>query len=331
MKIHNPSLKRSEDEWISFIKRFFPSSNNVLGIGDDCAIIQYNRKLTTTTDTLIEGIDFELKWAPIEAVGWKALAQNISDLASMGAKPLYFLLNLAIPKKCPDKEIEKLLKGICALSKKEQIELIGGDLSKSPDKLIISITAFGVLNKKPLLRNMAKKGDYVFVSSPLGAPNEALKLFRKGSVLKEFPFSAPIKRENLLLDRFFRPPSQTLLGIKLSGKGISNCAIDISDGLLKDLSRVLKASKVGAVIDTELLPKFTFGNGKEASLESALTGGEEQTLLFTVSPQKEQLLTKCKIKAYKIGTIISTKSIFLKMGKKIRKADAKGFDHFSKK
>lgn len=330
MKIHNPSLKKSEDEWISFIKRTFPSSNNIIGIGDDCAIIHDKRKFCVTTDTLIEGIDFELKWAPIEAVGWKALAQNISDLAAMGAKPLYFLLNLAIPKKCPDKEIEKLLKGILALSKKEKIKLIGGDLSKSPDKLVISITAFGVLDKKPLLRNKAKKGDYIFVSSPLGAPDEALKLFKKGAVLEEFPLSNKIKKENQLLDRFFRAPSQTRLGMILSKKSISFCSIDISDGLLKDLSRILKGSEVGAVVDTDLIPKFAFGDGKETSLESALTGGEEQTLLFTVSPDKERLLKANKIKAFKVGKIISVKTIFLKSGRKMRKANAMGFDHFSK-
>lgn len=331
MKIHNPLSKRSEDEWISFIKRFFSSSNNILGIGDDCAIIQTKRKLCITTDTLIEGIDFEFKWAPIEAIGWKALAQNVSDLASMGAKPHYFLLNMSIPKKCPDKEIEKLFEGLRALSEKEKIKLIGGDLSRSPDKLNISITAFGELNKKPLLRNRAKVGDFIFVSSPLGAPNEALNLFKMGAVLKEFPLSEKIKSENLVMDRFFRPPSQTLLGRKLSEKGISDCAIDISDGLLKDLNRVLVASNVGALIDTDFLPKFSYDNGKEISLESALTGGEEQTLLFTVSPQKEVLLAKHKISAYKIGTIIPEKSIFLKKDKKIRKVDVNGFDHFSKK
>lgn len=330
MKIHNPSLKKSEDEWISLIKRTFPSSNKIIGIGDDCAIIKNTGKFCITTDTLIEGIDFELKWAPIEAVGWKALAQNISDLAAMGAKPLYFLLNLAIPKKCPDKEIEKLLKGILALSKKEKIKLIGGDLSKSPDKLVISITAFGVLDKKPLLRNKAKKGDYIFVSSPLGAPDEALKLFKKGAVLEEFPLSNKIKKENQLLDRFFRAPSQTRLGMILSKKSISFCSIDISDGLLKDLSRILKESEAGAVVDTDLIPKFAFGDGKETSLESALTGGEEQTLLFTVSPEKERLLKANKIKAFKVGKIISEKTIFLKSGRKMRKANAMGFDHFSK-
>ncbi|NMC00614.1 MAG: hypothetical protein GYA35_10075, partial [Thermoanaerobaculaceae bacterium] len=237
---------------------------------------------------------------------------------------------LAIPKKCSDKEIEKLLKGILALSKKEKIKLIGGDLSKSPNKLVISITAFGVLDKKPLLRNKAKKGGYIFVSSPLGAPDEALKLFKKGAVLEEFPLSNKIKKENQLLDRFFRAPSQTRLGMILSKKSISFCSIDISDGLLKDLSRILKESEAGAVVDTDLIPKFAFGDGKETSLESALTGGEEQTLLFTVSPDKERLLKANKIKAFKVGKIISEKTIFLKSGRKMRKANAMGFDHFSK-
>ncbi|MCX7829853.1 MAG: AIR synthase-related protein [Acidobacteria bacterium] len=137
--------------------------------------------------------------------------------------------------------------------------------------------------------------------------------------------------QNSLLDRFFRPPSQTSLGKKLSEKGISVCAIDISDGLLKDLSRILKESGVGAIVKTEEIPRFALTDGKKASLKSALSGGEEQTLLFTVSPEKEELLSKNKIKAFKIGTIISKKELLLEGKRIIKKANAEGFDHFSQK
>lgn len=329
MKILNSSLIRSEDEWVSFIKKRFRSSKSEIGIGDDCALINKAKNIVITTDTLIEKIDFELNWAPLEAVGWKSLAQNLSDLASMGAKPHSFLLNLAIPKKTKNKDIERIFKGIYALSKKENIELIGGDLSKSPKELYISITALGTVENKPLLRSKAKVGDYIFVSSPLGGPCTALKFFKKGVCLKNFSLKGKIKDKDLVLDRFFRPPSQTALGIKLSKMAISSCAIDISDGLLKDLERILKSSGVGAILYFDEIPRFSLKENK-VSLNSALYGGEEQTLLFTVSPQKEKLLQKYGIKAFKIGLIVPEKHIFTESKGKKRKLDVKGFDHFRK-
>lgn len=330
MKIFKSKAKRSEDEWVSLIKKKFRPSKVILGIGDDCAIFKVKDKICITTDTLIEGIDFELSWAPPQAIGWKALSHNLSDLASTGARPHSFLLTLAIPKNVDDHFVEKLLDGIWALSKKEGITLIGGDLSASPDNFVISITAIGLLTGKSLLRSKAKEEDSIYVSSELGGPDSALKLFKKNIVLQDFPLNEKIKNSNRLLDRFFRPPSQTLLGIKLSEKEISCCAIDISDGLLKDLQRILTASKVGAIIDIQEIPRFVFDETKKAPLSSALTGGEEQTLLFTVSPEKEYLLTKHEIKAYKIGTIISEKALFIKSRGKLRKIETKGFDHFSK-
>lgn len=331
MKILKPAAKRSEDEWVSFIKKKFSPFKVFWGIGDDCAITKIKDKICLTTDTVIEGIDFETKWAPPEALGYKALAQNLSDLASSGAKPHSFLLTLAIPGKLKDEFVEKVISGIHYLSKKEKIELIGGDLSKSLDRFIISITALGRLKRAPLLRNNAKTGDHIYITAPLGGPDAALSLFKKGAVLTEFPLSNQIKPENTLLDRFFRPPSQTDLGQIISDKEISQCAIDISDGLLKDLSRILSASKVGAIIYAEEIPRFCYASNTIVSLKSALKGGEEQTLLFTVSPDKENLLKKHKISAYNIGEVITEKTLLLKSKGKLSRIDAYGFDHFSGK
>jgi len=316
--------RKSEIEWIDYIRNHFKSSNSVLGIGDDCSIIKCDKNLALTSDVLIEGIDFKKSWAPFSAFGWKSLAVNLSDLSSMGAEPLYFLLDLAIPKKISDYQIEDFLKGIESLSKLEGIELIGGDLSKSPSKFFISITAIGVVEGKLLLRGKAKVGDFIYLTEPIGGADLALNLFKKGSTLDEFPLNGKVKLKNKILDRFFRPPSQTSTGISLSRQKIASSAIDISDGLLVDLSKLISGS--GAILEVDKLPKFD----RNVSLKSLLYGGEEQTLIFTISKSKEYLLSESKIKCFKIGEVIDKKGIFLKRGDSIQEIMPFGFDHFSK-
>ena len=135
---------RREREWLDHIKALIDAPPTPAGIGDDCAVLKKD-KTCVTTDALAEGVDFEREWAPPEAVGWKALAVNLSDLAAMGAKPSCFLLTLGIPPDCPDRWVEGLLAGTAALARIEKIKLIGGDLSGSRGGVFVSITAWGTL------------------------------------------------------------------------------------------------------------------------------------------------------------------------------------------
>jgi thiamine-monophosphate kinase len=318
---------RKEKEWLSFIDKNFSSYGALVGNGDDGAVLK-KASWCITTDLLMEGVDFEKGWAPAEAVGWKSLAVNLSDLAAMGSKPLFFLVSLAIPSRYKDIEIENLLLGIKALAAKEKVSLLGGDLSRSPDKLVISITALGSQGEKPLLRGKARVGDSIYVSSHLGAPKEALKMFKKGTRLKVFPLKNGPAKENALADRFFRPPSQSKLGQILAEKRIASSAIDISDGLLLDLSRLLAKCRLGAVLQGEAIPRAKNAEGAFVSVEDAVTSGEEQTLLITVPKSKERLLENIKAKLFKIGFVSPKSGIWMERKGKISKLEAAGFDHF---
>lgn len=319
---------RREQEWLDHIRTVFKAPLPPAGIGDDCAILK-EEKICVTTDTLAEGVDFERDWAPPEAIGWKALAINLSDLASMGAVPSWFLLTLAIPADIPDRWTEDLLSGIAALASKEELKLIGGDLSRSSGGLFISITAAGSLAGKPLLRGKSRPGDLIFVSSPLGGAGEALAMFRKGAKLKKFPLHGRINTPNLL-DRFFRPPSQSRLGSMLAEKNLASSAIDISDGLLLDLSRLLEGSGNGAVLSGDAVPRAEDADGKPVRLKDAMKSGEEQVLLFTVAAERRRLLQESRMGLFEIGFVAPKPGIWLQDRGRVSMVEPAGFDHFER-
>ena len=319
---------RREQEWLDHIKALFDAPRSPAGIGDDCAVLK-KEKTCVTTDALAEGVDFERDWAPPEAVGWKALAVNLSDLAAMGAKPSYFLMTLAIPLDCPDRWVEGLLSGVAALARKEKVKLIGGDLSASLSGVFISITAWGTLCGKPLLRGRARPLEGIYVTSPLGGAGEALKLFRKGARLKKFPLQGR-DPGSCLLDRFFRPPSQSRLGAMLAEKKLASSAIDISDGLLLDLSRLLAGTGSGALLSAEAIPRAAAENGNPVGLREAMASGEEQVLLFTVPKGRERQLPGGGKGLFRIGFVTPKAGIWVQDGGKVSMAEPAGFDHFER-
>jgi thiamine-monophosphate kinase len=321
------NVPRKEKEWLGFIKDNFPSSGATVGNGDDGAVLKKS-KYCVTTDLLMEGVDFEKEWAPPEAIGWKALAVNLSDLAAMGSKPLFFFLSIAIPASWKDSEIEMLLAGMKALAGAEKVSLLGGDLSRSRGDLVISICAIGAQLQKALRRGTAGTGDSIYLSHPLGGPCQALNAFKKGSRLRRFPLKGKPEKEDALLDSFFRPPSQSRFGVLLSGRKIASSAIDISDGLLLDLSRLLEKNGLGAVLSGPDVPRAKDSRGNFVSLDDALTGGEEQTLLFTVPKNRERLLSDIGGRFYKIGFVSPKSGIWMENAGRIKKLAVKGFDHF---
>lgn len=318
---------RKEKEWLDHIKSLFSTPRAPAGIGDDGAVLQ-KESWCLTTDALIEGVDFECGWAPPEAIGWKALAVNLSDLAAMGSKPSFFLLTLAIPANRGDAWIERLLAGIRSLAVKEKVSLRGGDLSGSPDKLVISITAAGIQHDKPLLRGKANPGDSIYVSSALGGAGEALSMFKSGKRLGKFPLAGKASPGDALLDRFFRPPSQSKLGLLLASEKIASSAIDISDGLLLDLSRLLEGSGNGAVLSEGSIPRAAGENGKPVTLQAAMASGEEQVLLFTVPRSRERLIDGLGTELFRIGFVTPKSGLWIQDGEKVSVLKDSGFDHF---
>jgi thiamine-monophosphate kinase len=179
----------NEFEFIEKLKNKFPTfrnpqSSSLVGIGDDCAVLPKDSKtdLVITADLLVEDIDFRLSWSKPEFIGHKALAVSLSDVAAMGAKPAWAMLSIGVPASIWKTDfVEKFYDGWFRLAEKFQVELIGGDVSKTPDKIVIdSIVAGGVKKNKAILRSGAKVGDLIFVTGNLGGAAAGLKLLEEG-------------------------------------------------------------------------------------------------------------------------------------------------------
>ena len=272
------------------ITRFFkrPTPRAALGVGDDCALLspRPGTQLAISTDMLVEGRHFYSDVDPM-LLGHKALAVNLSDLAACGATPLAFTLALSLPQ-ADEAWLAPFSRGLLALADDHCCELIGGDTTRGP--LNICITVFGevpVVNGRStaLLRSGAQTGDDLYVSGTLGDARLALQA-RRGML------TLPADLLALAQARMDRPTPRLALGTAL--RGIATSAIDISDGLLGDLGHILKASGVGATVHTAIAIELIAMKAKntwttalidqKTALQSVLAGGDDYELAFTAPP-----------------------------------------------
>ncbi|WP_085314449.1 thiamine-phosphate kinase [Derxia lacustris] len=293
----------------------------LLGIGDDCALLDAG-PLAISTDMLVEGRHF-FRDADPAALGHKALAVNLSDLAAMGAEPLGFTLALALPaERARDLPwCEALAAGMLALAAEHDCALIGGDTTAGP--LTLSITVFGRVDPaRALRRDGARDGDDIWISGVLGDAAFALERRYAGR-----PASAAA---DLRLDR---PTPRVALGRALAG--VASAAIDLSDGLAGDLAHVLAASRLGARVDLDRLPLsaelLALSPGQRHRL--ALAGGDDYELCFTAAPaQREAVLAASRASATpvaRIGAVSATPGlVWLDAGQPVELA-LRGFDHFA--
>ena len=260
------------------IKRYFKRDRPgraVLGIGDDCALLQSapGRQLAISSDMLVEGRHF-FAGADPRMLGHKALAVNLSDLAAMGARPVAFTLSLALPGADPV-WLEGFSQGLFALADEHGCELIGGDTTKGP--LNICITVFGELAPgHALRRDAARPGDDVWISGTLGDARLALAGYLNEIALE------PQALEQAGL-RMHLPAPRVALGLALSSAPIAHAALDISDGLVGDLGHILAASGVGATLDVDALPAGPVLARQARDLRRRFTaaGGDDYELCFT--------------------------------------------------
>jgi thiamine-monophosphate kinase len=265
------------------IERFFkrPARRNALGVGDDCALLTpaAGMQLAVSSDMLLEGRHFLSTVDPCK-LGHKALAVNLSDLAACGAKPLAFTLALALPR-VDETWLEGFSRGLFALADEHGCELVGGDTTRGP--LNICITVFGeVPQGQALLRSGAHAGDDLYVSGTLGDARLALEVFRGTLSLPATAFEAARARME-------QPAPRIALGQAL--RGIASSAIDISDGLIGDLGHVLRQSGVGASIDTAVasgLIQAAAVLDDERKLEYVLAGGDDYELAFTAAASQRE-------------------------------------------
>ncbi len=264
------------------IKRYFtpPTQRASLGVGDDCALLlpHAGMQLAVSTDMLVEGRHFVSTVAP-DRLGHKALAVNLSDLAACGALPLAFTLALALPR-ADEAFIAPFARGLLALAQQHGIELVGGDTTCGP--LNICITVLGeVPTGCALLRSGAQAGDELWVSGQLGDARLALEAFRGTLTLSAEGFSATRRAMEL-------PQPRVSLGLSL--RGLASSAIDLSDGLVGDLSHVLQRSGVGARVELERLPRSAWLAAQPDAVQRLclLAGGDDYELLFTAPAKRHQ-------------------------------------------
>ncbi|MDQ0034096.1 thiamine-monophosphate kinase [Variovorax boronicumulans] len=312
------------------ITRYFkrPAKRSPLGVGDDCALLAPapGMQLAVSSDMLVEGRHF-LSTVEPSRLGHKALAVNLSDLAACGAKPLAFTLALALPG-VDEHWLEGFSRGLFALADEHGCELVGGDTTRGP--LNICITVFGeVPAGSALLRSGARAGDDIWVSGTLGDARLALEVFRGTIALPAEVFAEARMRME-------QPTPRVALGQAL--RGIASSAVDVSDGLVGDLGHILGSSNVGATLDVDAAVGTVAAAGTPAlSVEMmrtcALSGGDDYELVFTAPPSAraavEQAGKDSATRVTRIGRIDAEAGL--------RIADASGapvaqrfgsFDHF---
>jgi thiamine-monophosphate kinase len=313
---------------LGLIAKYFsrPAKRALLGVGDDCALLPGSSACTAiSTDTLVEGIHFFADVDP-KTLGHKALAVNLSDLAAMGATPRFFTLALTLPR-VDDDWLSQFSAGLFALADQFQIELVGGDTTRGP--LSITITVLGELKTdNALRRDGAKAGDDVWVSGRLGGAALALRqLLSQGT-------RAAIDTD--LRTRLEAPQPRIALGKRLGA--LAHSAIDISDGLLADLNHVATRSSLGANIDWSSLPIHPALQSEALALRQmcALTGGDDYELCFTAAtPQRDNITRlgeELGLPLTRIGTMTAGPiqvRVLDRAGDELKQS-ATGFDHFSR-
>ena len=254
----------------------------VLGIGDDAAAWHTDAGvLVSTTDTMVEGVHFTPSTASWPDVGWKAMASNLSDVAAMGAVPLCAIVTLGLPGETPVSAVEALYAGMLEACHRYRLLLVGGDVVSCPSSFV-SLALTGLCPGEPMARSRARPGDAIAVTGPLGGPAGGLRLLQSGSPLHGSPAQSLVRAHQ-------HPEPRVDDGQRLMRSGI-RCAMDVSDGLVTDLSKLCRASGVGAHVQAALVPVHS-GLAQllpDDALQMALNGGEEYELLFTGDPSAVQ-------------------------------------------
>jgi thiamine-monophosphate kinase len=304
-------------DWFRQRERSQPSPGAKKGIGDDCAIlgITPGRDLLVTTDMLMDGRHFRLDEDGPEAVGYKAMGVNLSDIAAMAGVPRAAVVAVALPRggKGPIAVAQGIYNGMRSLAERFEVELIGGDTNAWDGPLVVSVTLLGeTTGRDPVLRSGAKPGDAIFVTGPLGG--------------------------SLASGRHLRPEPRIAEALALHRSAPIHAMIDISDGLSSDLGHILEESGVGAIVEAESIPIHPDALGESgpdlaAALRRALNDGEDFELCLVVSSNDAARLlasTPLPARIYHVGSITVEPGFRLRHSDgRLESVGAGGFDHLS--
>jgi thiamine-monophosphate kinase len=326
----------------------------VQGIGDDCAVVEKDQQHVRllTMDTLIESVHFDCSWHPPYLLGRKAISVNVSDIAAMGGRPVFALLSLGLPADFAPEWATELSRGINDACCHYGCLLIGGDTVCSPEKVTLTLTLIGEMEKdRVLYRHGACPGDTIWVSGSLGYAAAGLDCFRSGKIVGENigmnagdPTGYPTEYPSALapcIKAHLDPEARVDLARALAQTGCVHAMMDLSDGLATDLSHLCQQSRVGAKIEAEKLPGRTglahaASLLKKKSIDWMIAGGEDYELLFTADPKDSNaILTAAAgqgIRVSPVGTVIAGQGVTLRRkateGYEEQHISFQGFDHF---
>ena len=308
----------------------------VVDIGDDAAVYEppRNRLEVITTDAIVDGVHVDRRFVAPAAIGHRAVAVNLSDLAAMGATPRLLTLSLALPEDFALHEFDALVEGALGVAARHGARLVGGNLTRTPGPLTVDVTAVGHVHRRRVLRRSgARAGDYIFVS---GSPGNA----RAG--LDALQRHGPAARDGWpsLTAQYLLPEPRIALGRALAATGIVTSAIDLSDGLADALRRLTEKHGLGGLVEAGRLPtsdearRWWAERGRSAALET-IDGGDDYELLFTVRPTAVRRLAAATrhltdLPVTRIGSVTREQGCWLIEADGARTAIAGGFDHFSR-
>ncbi len=311
--------RTGEFELIERFTRPFTRGEGVrVGIGDDAAVLRMppGEELVATVDAVVEGVHFTRRFTP-EEIGWKALAVNLSDLAAMGARPLWALVALATPPAADPARLARIGRGIAACARRHGVSVVGGNVTAARE-LSLTVTVLGAVRRgKALLRSGARPGDLLVVSGTLG---DAAMGIRPGATAG-------------LRARQRRPCPRLALG--RGAVGIARAAVDISDGLLQDLGHLCAASGLGARVEVDRLPlsaayRAATRGSRDPAL-GALSGGEDYELLLAVPPSRLEALREAAARARTpvtvVGALEARRGVRVVRGGHLLQPPRTGHDH----
>ena len=310
----------------------------VVGPGDDAAVVAPPRGGldVLTVDALVEGVHFDRRFVPAHAIGHRALAVNLSDLAAMGAEPRAALLSLALPATLTVADFDALLDGFLTLANRHRTTLIGGNITRTDGPLVVDVTALGSVRPRRILsRQGARAGDDIYVTGLLGAAAIGLRLLRAaaddatGDVDATVWTSAP--------ERYLQPEPRVRAGQLLGRNRAASSCMDLSDGLADGLQQIARASGVGMSIDASLIPqdadvtRWHETHGGDP-IETLVAGGDDYELLFTVRPsQRGRLRTVTRqlgtLRVTRIGVVTKDTALVVRTSDGTRPLPH-GYEHY---
>jgi thiamine-monophosphate kinase len=311
-----------------------------VGPGDDAAVVEPVRgELDVyTTDALVDGVHFDCTLMDGTAIGHRALAVNLSDLAAMGARPRTALLSLSLPAALPVATFEAVVAGFTGLAESTKVAIVGGNITRTPGPLQVDVTAIGSVRRRRILtRAGARPGDEVYVTGSLGDAAVGLRALRAQALVTAGGHDAPTIDVTGCTARYLHPEARLRAGLQLGLNRAASSCMDLSDGLADGVRQIAAASDVGIALDASALPitdevrRWHERHGGDP-VDTALTGGDDYELIFTVRPRQRGRLRAARrhmgdLPITRIGVVTRARDVVITGTHGSREIPA-GYEHF---